>query len=257
MSLIIHTIVPEGIIVSADTRTTCKDGKGNVRYDDTAEKIIPFPNNVVVSHCGDSQITNDLSVIQFLYDLRKAKGEIATINDLPLTLLNEYKNKGGVNSTIFKISGYMDFGISACTYTVNTEDSTIKLSTGYNNYGASYNGITPIAHSIMNSGIDYDNLSLKEAISLTQLCVQANIEIYKYHAAQSIGGKCQTYVIDRLHRKWGWYQPDGTLMMDEDAPPDALEKYRREQQEKQYKNYLKERKRRKANENHRNENQGL
>lgn len=250
MSLIVHTIVPEGIVVSADTRTTCKDKNGNVRYDDTAEKIVPFPNTLVVSHCGDSQVTSDLSVMQFLYDLRKAKGKIATINDLPLTLLNEYKNKGGTNSTIFKISGCMDFGIAACTYTVNTEDSTIKLSTDYKNYGSSYNGITPIAHSIMNSGINYDNLSLKDAILLTQLCVQTNIEIYKCHAAQSIGGKCQTYVIDRLHGKLGWYQSDGALIVDEDAPPDALEKYRREQQEKQYKKYLNEQKRRKSNENH-------
>lgn len=42
MSLIVHTIVPEGIIVSADTRTTCKDKNGNVRYDDTAEKSCHF-----------------------------------------------------------------------------------------------------------------------------------------------------------------------------------------------------------------------
>ena len=38
MSLIIHTIVPEGIVVCADTRTTHRDGKGHVQYDDTAEK---------------------------------------------------------------------------------------------------------------------------------------------------------------------------------------------------------------------------
>ena len=35
MSLVIHTIVRDGIVVSADTRTTCKDSKGNTRYEDT------------------------------------------------------------------------------------------------------------------------------------------------------------------------------------------------------------------------------
>ena len=48
MSLIIATVVKDGIVVAADTRTTCKDGNGNCRYSDTAEKLIPFPNKVVV-----------------------------------------------------------------------------------------------------------------------------------------------------------------------------------------------------------------
>lgn len=71
MSLIIHTVVPEGIVVCADTRTTRKDASGNVQYDDSAEKIIPFPNRVVVSHCGDAMIHDGLTVMQFLYDFRK------------------------------------------------------------------------------------------------------------------------------------------------------------------------------------------
>lgn len=71
MSLIIHTIVPEGIVVCADTRTTHRDGKGHVQYDDTAEKIVPFPNRIVVSHCGDAKVRENLTVMQFLYDIRK------------------------------------------------------------------------------------------------------------------------------------------------------------------------------------------
>ena len=87
MSLVIHTIVRDGIVVSADTRTTCKDDKGNTRYDDTAEKIIPFPNRIIVTHTGDSMINDKLSVTDFLIDLRKKCGKKITITDLPIKLL--------------------------------------------------------------------------------------------------------------------------------------------------------------------------
>lgn len=81
MSLVIHTVVRDGIVVSADTRTTCKDGKGNTRYDDTAEKIIPFPNRIVVTHTGDSMINDTLSVTDFLIGLRRQCGKKITITD--------------------------------------------------------------------------------------------------------------------------------------------------------------------------------
>ena len=226
MSLIIHTIVPDGIVVSADTRITCKDKDGNVRYDDTAEKIIPFPNKIVVSHCGDAKIRDELTVIEFLYDIRKKYGTKATITDLPLRLLNEYNRANGCNDSVFKISGFIDsMFFSGCTYTVATKEKTVNLSIKPYVYGASYAGITEIAHAIMASGIDYNNLSISDAIDLTRGCVQENIDVFKYHPAQSIGGTCQTYVIDTLHHKTGWLQDNGNLLPDENAPDDACAKY--------------------------------
>ena len=222
MSLVIHTIVRDGIVVSADTRTTCKDGNGHTRYDDSAEKIIPFPNYIVVSHCGDAKVTNSLTVTEFLCKIRKSLGKKATISDLPLKILNEYIKLGGKGDTTFKISGYYEF-MYASTYTINTVKSIITLSTEPFKYGASYNGITDVAHSIMNSGIDYSNLSITDAIDLTRLCVETNIKVFGYHNEQSIGGDCQTYIIDMLHDNVGWLQSDGTIVPDKNAPHNALE----------------------------------
>mgnify|MGYP001131022969 CR=1 FL=1 len=240
MSLIVHTIVRDGIVVSADTRTTCKDGNGHTRYDDSAEKIIPFPNYIVVSHCGDSKVTDSLTVTEFLCKIRKSFGKKATISDLPLKILNEYIKSGGKGDTTFKISGYYEY-MYASTYTINTVKSIITLSTEPCKYGASYSGITDIAHSIMNSGIDYNNLSITDAIDLTRLCVETNIKVFGYHNEQSIGGKCQTYVIDMLHDTVGWIQTDGTIIPDKNAPNDALEQYRASQIEKIRKQMLTER----------------
>lgn len=108
MSLIIHTIVPEGIVVCADTRTTHRDGKGHVQYDDTAEKIVPFPNRIVVSHCGDAKVRENLTVMQFLYDIRKKYGKQTTIDDLPLKILNEYFRVNGNGCTI--LVGILNLG---------------------------------------------------------------------------------------------------------------------------------------------------
>lgn len=218
MSLIIHTVVPEGIVVCADTRTTRKDGNGHVQYDDTAEKIVPFPNRIVVSHCGDSKIKNDMSVTQFLYDMQRKYGKKLSINDLPLKILNEYIKANGHGSTTFIISGYVEHTRVANTYTIDTLNQTINLSIAMGKYAAIYGGIREVAHAIMASGIDYENLSITNAISLTRNCLLENIDVYKYHAEQSIGGKCQTYVIDVMHDNIGWYQTDGTLKSDIKTP---------------------------------------
>lgn len=217
MSLIIHTVVPDGIVVSADTRTTFKDKDGHIRYADSAEKIIPFPNYIVVSHCGDSKVTDNLTVTQFLYDLRKLYGNKATISELPLKILNEYIKRGGKGDTIFKVSGYYEC-MFASTYTISTSNSTIVLSVNPNEFGASYDGITNIAHAIMNSGIKYKNLSIKDAVILTQVCINTNITVFNYHSEQSIGGHCETYIIDMLHGDVGWIQTDGIIIPDKNVP---------------------------------------
>ena len=223
MSLVIHTIVRDGIVVSADTRTTCKDGNGNTRYDDTAEKIIPFPNRIVVTHTGDSMINDKLSVTNFLIDLRKKYGKKVTITDLPIKLLNEYILKCGnrVAKTSFKISGYDEMCmLGGRTYSVNGEDKTITLSRQPFNYGASFGGTTDVAFAMMNIA-DYSNMSLKEAIDLTESTLSANIIAYKYASSQIIGGNVQTYVIDAVNDISGWLS-NNTITPDSNALNDSI-----------------------------------
>lgn len=234
MSLVIHTIVRDGIVVSADTRTTCKDGKGNTRYDDTAEKIIPFPNRIVVTHTGDSMIDDKLSVTEFLIDLRKKCGKKITITDLPIKLLNEYLSKCGnrITKTYFKVSGYDEMCmLGGRTYSINGEDKTITLSRQPFSYGASFGGTTDVAFAMMNIA-DYSNMSLKEAIDLTESTLSSNITAYKYAASQIIGGNVQTYVIDVVNDISGWLI-DNDIIPDGNAPDDGLLQYR-EQQTKRF-----------------------
>ena len=230
MSLVIHTVVRDGIVVSADTRTTCKDGKGNTRYDDTAEKIIPFPNRIIVTHTGDSMINDKLSVTDFLIDLRRKCGKKITITDLPIKLLNEYLSKCGnrIAKTYFKVSGYDEVCmLGGRTYSINGEDKTITLSRQPFNYGASFGGTTDVALAMMNVA-DYSNMSLKEAIDLTKSTLLSNITAYKYAPSQIIGGNVQTYVIDVVNDISGWLI-DNDIIPDSNAPNDGLMQYREQQ----------------------------
>lgn len=230
MSLVIHTIVRDGIVVSADTRTTCKDGKGNTRYNDTAEKIIPFPNRIVVTHTGDSMVNNELSVTNFLIDLRRKCGKKITITDLPIKLLNEYLSKceNRIAKTYFKISGYDETCmLGGRTYSINGEDKTITLSRQPFDYGASFGGTTNVAFAMMNIA-DYSNMSLKEAIDLTESTLSSNITAYKYAPSQIIGGNVQTYVIDIVNNTSGWLI-NNTIIPDNNAPNDGIVQYREQQ----------------------------
>ena len=238
MSLIIATAVKDGIVVAADTRITCRDSEGNCRYSDTGEKLIPFPNKIVVLSCGDADINNKLSVKKFLYDLRNEIGKESKINDLPLKILNSYCEKGGCRNILFIVAGVSDFLEDIYVYVIKTKTKEIKLEF-CNNYGSVYQGITNIAHSIMSSGINYQNLTLMEAVELTKNCLEENIFLSKFNREQGIGGKCQVYVIDIVHQKVGWLNEQGELEEDKDASPIAYELLKHEELKKIKENFNK------------------
>lgn len=227
MSLIVHTTVKSGIIVASDTRTTKKDDKGNVRYDDTAKKTIPFPNQIVVSHCGDGRVSDKLSVADFLLDLRSRLGATETIRSLPLTILSEaMKYKTDEPDITFLVSGYDENYLLNYTYEVGTKNREVKLVRTPRQYGSSYRGQTDIAHRFMD-GISYDNLSFEEGILLTKSCVESVISSFRFRPSQSVGGSVDLYVIGGLAHPTGWYQ-DVNIVPDPDAPDDALDKVRRQ-----------------------------
>lgn len=213
MSVIVNTVVPEGIVVCADTRMIMRNPDRTISYDDTVRKIMPFPNHLVVSFCGSAIVTDSLTIKRFLRDLRKQIGMDATITTLPLQLLNAYFEAGGIYETKFLISGLSDSG--ACiTYAVNTKYRTIKIMTDSGSYKPCYGGVTDVVRGIMGSDIDYEHLSLHDAADLTQTAVRATIAVSKHCKEQIVGGECNTYVINASLHMSGWLQPDGEVRSD-------------------------------------------
>lgn len=221
MSLVIHTIVQDGIVISADTRTTIQDKKGNVRYDDTAEKITPFPNKIVVSSFGNAMVTDKLSVKEFLLNLRRKCGNKITITDFPIMLLNEYvakrKDEYVPSNTNFIISGYDEVGKLGCrTYAIDCNEKTISIIKQPFSYGATFGGESDAAYAMMKFQ-SYDDMSLKEAVALTEATVSASIIAYKYAPSQVVGGSVKTYIVDILNNESGWLI-DGNIVPDKNAP---------------------------------------
>lgn len=220
MSLVIHSVVRNGIVVSADTRMTSRRDT-DVRYSDTSVKIVPFPNNIVVTSTGDDLLRDDLSSSKFLYDLRRKCSKNIDLSDLPIMILNEYLSKydGRTSEACFMVSGYTTNGAGVLvgrTYGVDAKRKTITQMVEDAEYTASVDGVTELATTMLKIA-DFDTLTLEEAISLSEATVTANIEAYKYATAQIIGGEVQTYVIDIVNDISGWFI-DGKIVPDENAP---------------------------------------
>lgn len=227
MSLAIHTIVKDGIVVCADTRETIHDDKGNVRYNDTAEKIMPFPNKIVVTSTGNATVADDFSVTDFLLDLRRRCGKKITITDFPIMLLNEYVSKCEEElllraNTSFAISSYDKAMFGSRIYTIDCKEKTITLGKQPFEYGAILEGASDAAYVMMGFQI-YSDMSLKDAIDLTEATVSASITAYKYALSKIIGGNVQTYVVDTSNNESGWLI-DGNIVPDKNAPDGGVKK---------------------------------
>lgn len=185
-------------------------------------------------------------------DLRRKCGKKTTITDLPIKLLNEYLSKCGnrIAKTYFNISGYDErCMLGGRTYSINGEEKTITLSRQPFKYGASFSGTTAIAFAMMNIA-DYSNMSLKDAIDLTESTLSSNITAYKYAPSQIIGGNVQTYVIDVVNDISGWLI-NNTIAPDSNAPDDGIVQYR-EQQTKRFMQRMSKQENKKGQNNHEN-----
>ena len=241
MSLIIHFITKDGIVAISDKRTTIGKNAVNTHYMDTTTKTIAFPNMVVVSHCGDNCIDKDkkITVTNFLLEIRKKYGQANGIKEIPLIILNEYKNKEYVSNISLIVSGIDDTN-NMMMYLITPKTNEIKLALvckefGWSNYGAEYRGLTEITHSILTSDfqINWDNLTIEGAIDLGMACLKATATAAKYGATQGVSENCDVYILSRFHGI-GWLIED-KLKPDENAADNARQKYMMEQAEKDLK----------------------
>lgn len=249
MSLIIHFLTKDGIVAISDKRTTVDKDKENTHYMDATTKTIAFPNMVVVSHCGDNYIDKNkkISTTNFLLEIRKKYGQANGIKEIPLIILNEYKNKEYVSNISLIVSGIDDTN-SMMMYFITPKTNEIKLAfihqeLGNDNYGAGYKGLTEITHTILTSDfqINWNNLTMEGAIDLGKTCLKATATAAKYGTVQGVSESCDVYILSRFYGI-GWLIDD-KVTPDSNAPNDACYKYILSQADKD----LKRRKRIKRN----------
>lgn len=231
MSLIIHFLTKDGIVAISDKRTTVDKDKENTHYMDATTKTIAFPNMVVVSYCGDNYIDNDkkISTANFLLEIRKKYGQANGIKEIPLIILNEYKNKEYVSNVSLIVSGIDDTN-NMMMYFIAPKTNEIKLAfihqeLGNDNCGAGYKGLTEITHTILTSDfqINWNNLTIEGAIDIGKTCLKATATAAKYGTAQGVSESCDVYVLSRFYGI-GWLI-DNKVNPDSNAPNDARYKY--------------------------------
>lgn len=202
MSLVISISTPEGIVVAADTRTTITCGD-DIRFNDTARKIVPFPNKTVVCTYGDGAV-GDHTVYEFLVNIRKKYGETVNIGNLPTIILSECLNAKGSTAARFLVSGLVE-NIYPVIFYVDPGNQEIRSCIAKKKtYAAISGGCDMIAAPILQS-VDFSDLSIQEAIDLAILTVKTTIDTAKYWVNHPVGGEVKIYVIDRVNDVSGWY----------------------------------------------------
>lgn len=209
MSLIISLKIPDAIIISSDsnmTMTTTRKSDGNVlamSHTEHTPKMIIFRERLAVTYCGDMSVTESISVLQFLQDLRLSVSKNITPKLLADRILNEYK-KISKRDTIFLISGYIGNIPSIYRVTTNNESIEECLSS---EYGAVYNGQTKHIHEMMSSVANYKNISIKDGIELITTMMHCISSISKFWESQSVGGDIDIYLMCRDKKtKSGWIE---------------------------------------------------
>lgn len=214
MSLIIAIKVPDCIVMASDscmtlTTTSEKDGIKQVTamsYTKHTAKMIIFRERLAVLYCGNMNINSDLTVLQFLQDIRSAVSKNITPEQLAKKILCESKSLSNNNRTVFLISGYIKN--ESYIYRVYTDNNEIELCLE-SQFGASYNGETEFVHPMMKSVADYNNMSPKDAIQLAFTMEYCMSNLAQFWKSQSVGGDIDIYIMYRDKTvQSGWVKAD-------------------------------------------------
>lgn len=195
--------IPDAIIVASDSCMTITKHNDIViaqSYTEHTPKMIIFKEKLVVTYCGDMNLNNDLSVLQFLQNIRLSFPKNGTPKSLSETILKEYKKISDGN-TIFLISGYIKD--KPYIFRIYTNNNNIEEPLPYN-YGAVYHGETNYVHSMMKSVANYSNLSIKDGIQLISTMMYCMSNLSKFWESQTIGGDIDIYLMcrDKKNKIW-------------------------------------------------------
>lgn len=226
MSLITLIHVPDGVVMACDTRTTIRTNT-SVRYKDDTYKIIPFPDRILVGHVGSNNIKSDQTVESYLIRTRKYYQNNPNIRpeQFPLELFDDIVRFEPINNTEYIVVCLDRMEDDICkVYHISQKDRCMYCDMFNKQYDALNYGLTDIANPMTSSqNIQYNYLSLHEAVELACSTVKATIDAYSCRNAQSVGGKVLCYVMSNSKNMYGWVE-NGSITIEENADPMCFEK---------------------------------
>lgn len=227
MSLVTTVYVPEGIVISADSRVliNINSKKSDIVernafvLSDTIKKIKIIDNKYIIAAYGQISLKN-LPIIEHLeaFEAEYLTPEIK-ISDLPEKMIEYFTKNFGEVSTVFYLAGYEYENKIPVPY-VYLVDIRQKIVNRLNiteeniNFGANWGGETEILTrlfstiqvkgrgeewKIMDRGtIHYEFMSLEDAIIYSRFLIDVSEKMFNYQLKQqSVGGKIVTAVLPK------------------------------------------------------------
>lgn len=213
MSLLISMCVPDCIVVAADscmTTTTTKNKDTEnaqvtaMSYYQGRPKIVVFRERLVVTYCGNMNVNKNLTVFQFLTDLRASVSKNISPGLLSEEILKQYGllSDGGSRTT-FLISGYV--GTDLFVFRVYSDSNDVVCEWSNGQFGASFSGMTEYVKPILNSVANYKLFGVRDAVELVSSVMDCMCTMSRFWESQSISPPVDIYLIYRdKSEKSGW-----------------------------------------------------
>jgi hypothetical protein len=212
MSIITCVYVPEGIVMSADSRLTVSKDYGDGRVEncilsDNSQKLFKLNKVPIgISSCGEI-ILNQKMISEFLrlFEMEKVT-EGDNVEQITMKL-NEYaKPFLASNSVEFLIAGYFEDR----PYVYHLCNGQIVLKNyNYDNpfYGASWRGETVATYKLFSgepqTKLCFDLMPLRDAIDFSEFIVELTIKYQRFEdASATCGGPIDTLIITKDNVKF-------------------------------------------------------
>lgn len=229
MSLTIAVHVNEGIVIASDRRLTftttetkdkIKQIQIGTHITDTTDKTFLCPNNIGISICGDSSISNK-PISGFIRNMILTHfNENTLINDVPNIIIDYFSQFNPIPNSTFLVAGYLKnpSSIIQKLFRVNTATKTIE-EIDTSNQGAAWNGeistlcrlIQPVGQK--NSDGTYTDLpyeeilwnyfTLQDAVDFARYSIETTIQTMRFKkVVKTVGGDIDILVITPDEARW-------------------------------------------------------
>ena len=213
MSLIIGFNVRDGIVVAGDRCTTIREN-GITSHCFDSRKIVILNKRLVVLHCGDHFVTDNITAHEFLESCTDLITQDMDVTALPLAILSKYKTAGYRNDNIFLICGF-DKNNDGFIYKVNVSKNSIEQTYGNKIFGGTWDGVYNIAAPILRSA-KCDQISLLDAATLCKMAIETTGRSQLHCGIETtVSYTADIYV---MHKSGNvkWFSGDAGFLVQED-----------------------------------------
>lgn len=209
MSLIIGFNVRDGIVVAADRCTTHHANQATSHSFDS-RKIAVLDDRLVVLHCGDYFVTDNVSVHEFLESCVDLIVPDMDVTALPLAILSKYKDTGYRSDNMFFVCGF-DKHNNGFIYKINVSRNSVEQVYGNREFGGTWAGVFNVATPILKQAV-CDRISILDAAILCKLAIEATGKSQLHCGMEiTVGDKADVYVMHKSGNV-AWFSGDAGFL---------------------------------------------